>query len=440
MVARVLRPEGKGFIFLDAHPGGCAATVDTMIGEATRDRPRRADASGPRALVVGCSAGYGLAAAVAGLFSYGARVVGLCYERPATPRRSASAGWYRTSALADRAADARLAFEPVSGDCFDSAVRADVLDRAAEVLGQVDILIYSVAAPRRTDPLTGTVYHSAVKPVGAAYQARNVAFADGVVVRESIHEPATDAEIDATVKVMGGEDWAAWVADMAGRGMLAPGFMTAALTYVGSEFTAPIYRLGTIGRAKDHLEATAAQLTDGVLAPTGGTALTSVHSAAVTMSSLAIPGISLYLSLLHNVAGDAAESAVGQSMRLWDHLTGREPGPTDEQGRLRLDDWELAADVQDELRRRWQAETGDLMDGLADLDWFRRQIWQLYGFDVPGVDYSQPVEVDVPWPVRSEPVGSEPVRSESVRPGQVSSEELRSERPTSEHASSEDTS
>jgi enoyl-[acyl-carrier protein] reductase/trans-2-enoyl-CoA reductase (NAD+) len=377
---------------------------------------------------------------VAGLFGYGARVVGLCYERPATPRRSASAGWYRTSALADRAADARLAFEPVSGDCFDPAVRADVLDRAAEVLGQVDILIYSVAAPRRTDPLTGTVYHSAVKPVGAAYQARNVAFADGVVVRESIHEPATDAEIDATVKVMGGEDWAAWVADMAGRGMLAPGFMTAALTYVGSELTAPIYRLGTIGRAKDHLEATAAQLTDGVLAPTGGTALTSVHSAAVTMSSLAIPGISLYLSLLHNVAGDAAESAVGQSMRLWDHLTGREPGPTDEQGRLRLDDWELAADVQDELRRRWQAETGDLMDGLADLDWFRRQIWQLYGFDVPGVDYSQPVEVDVPWPVRSEPVGSEPVRSESVRPGQVSSEELRSERPTSEHASSEDTS
>jgi enoyl-[acyl-carrier protein] reductase / trans-2-enoyl-CoA reductase (NAD+) len=425
MVARVLRPEGKGFIFLDAHPGGCATTVDAMIGETTRDRPAATDAPGPRALVVGCSAGYGLAAVVAGLFGYGARVIGLCYERPATPRRSASAGWYRTAVLADRAAAARLAYEPVSGDCFDPAVRADVLDRAAAALGQVDILIYSVAAPRRTDPFTGTVYHSAVKPIGAAYQARNVAFADGVVVRDSIHEPATEAEIDATVKVMGGEDWAAWVADLAGRGMLAPGFMTAALTYVGSELTAPIYRLGTIGRAKDHLEATAAQLTDGVLAQAGGTALTSVHSAAVTMSSLAIPGISLYLSLLHNVAGDAAESAVRQSMRLWDHLTGRECGPTDNQGRLRLDDWELAADVQHELRRRWQARTAELMDGLADLDWFRRQIWQLYGFDVPGVDYGQPIEVDVPWPARSGQLSSE-------RPG---SERPSPERPSSEHAS-----
>jgi enoyl-[acyl-carrier protein] reductase/trans-2-enoyl-CoA reductase (NAD+) len=434
MVARVLRPEGKGFIFLDSHPAGCAATVDAMIGETRRDRPGPADAPGPRALVVGCSAGYGLAAAVAGLFGYGARVIGLCYERAATSRRSASAGWYRTATLADRAADARLGFEPVSGDCFDPAVRADVLDRAAAVFGQVDVLIYSVAAPRRTDPLTGTVYHSAVKPVGASYQARNVAFADGIVVRESIHEPATDAEIDATVKVMGGEDWATWVADLAGRGMLAPGFRTAALTYVGSELTAPIYRLGTIGRAKDHLEATAARLTDGVLAPAGGTALTSVHSAAVTMSSLAIPGISLYLSLLHNVAGDAAESVIRQSVRLWDHLTGRGLGPTDNHGRLRLDDWELAVGIQDELRRRWQAGTGELMDGLADLDWFRRQIWQLYGFDVSGIDYSRPVEVDVPWPARSGQPSSEHTSAEQPGSNEQGSE------PGSEHTSAEHTS
>jgi enoyl-[acyl-carrier protein] reductase/trans-2-enoyl-CoA reductase (NAD+) len=402
MVARVLRPEGKGFIFLDSHPGGCAATVDAMIGETTGARAGSADSAGPRALVIGSSAGYGLAGAVTGLFGYGARVIGLCYEREASARRSASAGWYRTASLADRAAAAGLAFEPVNGDCFDPAVRAEVLDRAAAALGQLDILIYSVAAPRRTDPQTGTVYHSAVKPIGAAYQARNLAFADGVVLRESTHEPASDAEIEATVKVMGGEDWAVWVTDLAARGMLAPGFQTAALTYVGSELTAPIYRQGTIGRAKDHLEATAGELTEGVLAQAGGTALTSVHCAAVTLSSLAIPGISLYLSLLHNVARDAAESPVLQSLRLWDYFAGRDRGSTDGQGRLRLDASELAADVQDELRRRWQAGTEDLMGGLADLDWFRRHIWQLYGFDVPGVDYNQPVEVDVPWPARSE--------------------------------------
>jgi enoyl-[acyl-carrier protein] reductase/trans-2-enoyl-CoA reductase (NAD+) len=405
MAARVLRPEGKGFIFLDSHPAGCAAIVDAMIGEAGRGRGSAAGpVFGPRpsALVVGCSAGYGLAAAVAGLFGYDASVIGVCYERTATPRRSASAGWYRTAALAARAAECGSVFEAVNGDCFDPQVRADVLDRAAAVFGQVDVLIYSVAAPRRTDARTGTTYHSAVKPIGTAYRTRNVAFADGVVLRESTQEPASDDEIAATVKVMGGEDWETWIADLAQRDMLAPGFRTAALTYVGSELTAPIYRLGTIGRAKDHLEATAARLTGGVLSPADGAALTCAHSAAVTLSSLAIPGISLYLSLLHNVAGGAAESAVQQSARLWSHLTGRNIGPTDGLGRLRLDDWELATYVQDELRRRWQAGIGDLTGGLADLDWFRRQIWQLYGFDVPGVDYNEPVEVDRPWPTTSE--------------------------------------
>jgi enoyl-[acyl-carrier protein] reductase/trans-2-enoyl-CoA reductase (NAD+) len=402
MVARVLRPEGKGFIFLDSHPAGCAATVDSMISEAIRARQAPTGSDGPRALVLGCSAGYGLAASVAGLFGYGAQVIGLCFERPASARRSASAGWYRAAALASRAAGAGLTFEPVSGDCFDAAVRAQVLDRAAAAFGQVDVLIYSVAAPRRTDPETGVVYHSSVKPIGAAYRTRNVAFADGVVLRESSHEPATEEEIEATVKVMGGEDWAAWITDLASRDMLAPGFTTAALTYVGSELTAPIYRQGTIGRAKDHLEATAGELTGGVLKQAGGTALTSVHSAAVTLSSLAIPGISLYLSVLRAVAKDAAESPVSQSVRLWDYLCGRDQGPTDSLGRLRLDDWELADDVQHELRSRWDAGTADLTAGLADLDWFRQQIWQLYGFDVPGVDYGQPVEVDVPWPARPE--------------------------------------
>lgn len=401
MVERVLRPQGKGFILLDSHPGGCARIVDEMIAEATgASSAGEVRAAGPTALVIGCSAGYGLATATVGLFGHGARVVGLCYERPATARRSASAGWYRIAALASKAAEAGLQFEPMNGDCFHPAVRAEVLDRAAASLGQIDMLIYSVAAPRRTDPQTGEVHHSAVKPIGGSYQARNLVITEnGPSLRDAALEPATDAEIEATIKVMGGEDWADWVADMAGRGMLAPGFTTAALTYVGSDLTAPIYRQGTIGRAKDHLEATAGELRAGVLASTRGTALTSANGAAVTLSSLAIPGISLYLSLLHDVAGNAAQSPVQHSVRLWDYLIGRSADAVvDERGRLRLDDWELAPSIQNQLRERWSTGADEVLSRLAEPDWFSTELLRLYGFGVSGIDYDRPVEVDSPWP------------------------------------------
>jgi enoyl-[acyl-carrier protein] reductase / trans-2-enoyl-CoA reductase (NAD+) len=377
--------------------------VDEMISETTSIVGAPPMPSPPRVLLIGCSAGYGLALAVAGLFGYGARLVGVCYERPATARRSASAGWYRTAALADRAAAAGLQFAAMNGDCFDPAVRAEVLDRVAALLGGVDVLIYSVAAPRRTDPVTGVVHHSVVKPVDGAYRARNVAFADGLVLREVTIEPATEAETESTVAVMGGADWSEWVADLAGRGMLGAGFQTVALSYVGSELTAPIYRQGTVGRAKDDLESTARRLGTETLAAMGGTAFTSVNCAAVTMSSLAIPGISVYLSLLRAAAGDRAQSPVRQAVRLWDHLTGREPAPADSQGRLRLDDWELAADLQRDIAARWSEPAERLLAGLADLDWFRREFRRLYGFDVVGVNYGLPVEVDVPWPEPPEP-------------------------------------
>jgi len=399
MTQRVLRPTGMGFLLLDSHPDGCARVVDEMITEAGPPASDRAAAeqAGPRTLVLGCSSGYGLAAAVAGIYRHGASVIGLCFERPATARRSATGGWYRTGALAARAG---ARFRPVSGDCFDPAVRAAVLDQAAAAFGQIDVLIYSVAAPRRTDPVTGEIYQSAVKPIGAGYRARNLAFPDGrpPELREAELEPADPAEITSTVKVMGGEDWASWVTDLAGRGMLAPGFRTVALTYLGSELTAPVYRHGTIGRAKDHLESTAGELTSGVLAGSGATAVTSVNCAAVTQSSLAIPGISLYLSLLHQVAGDRMESEVRQSVRLWDHLTGRSPAVADDQGRLRLDDWELDPAVQARLRELWTAPDGAVLAQLTDPGWFRERLLRLYGFGVSGVDYDQATEVDLAWP------------------------------------------
>jgi enoyl-[acyl-carrier protein] reductase / trans-2-enoyl-CoA reductase (NAD+) len=396
VVEKVIRPAGMGFILLDAHPAGCARIVDEMIAEV----PAAPGGGGGAALIIGCSAGYGLAATVAALYGRRTPVLGLCFERPATQRRSASAGWYRVAALARRAQADGLDFEPVNGDCFDPDVRAAVLDRAAAKFGQVSTLIYSVAAPRRTDPATGSSYQSAVKPIGAAYSARSVTFGPGkpVTVKETALEPASDAEIEATVKVMGGEDWAEWVTDMAGRGLLAPGFETVALTYLGSELTAPIYRQGTIGRAKDHLEATAGQLTQTVLGTAGGRALTSVNGAVVTLSSVAIPGISLYLSLLHEVAGPAAQSPVRQSARLWDHRSGEQGAAVDEQGRLRLDDWEFVPAIQDELRRRWDQDDEAILAGLSDPGWFGREIGRLYGFNVDGIDYTEPVELDVDWP------------------------------------------
>jgi enoyl-[acyl-carrier protein] reductase / trans-2-enoyl-CoA reductase (NAD+) len=400
---KVVRPAGMGFIMLDAHPAGCARIVDEMIAEvpagATGSGAGGSGATGP-ALIIGCSAGYGLAATVAALYGRRVPVLGLCFERPATQRRSASAGWYRVAALARRAQADGLDFEPVNGDCFDPDVRSAVLDRVAEKFGQLSTLIYSVAAPRRSDPRTGQTYQSAVKPIGSAYSARSLTFGEGkpVTVKEAMLEPATESEIEATVKVMGGEDWADWITALAGRDLLAPGFRTVALTYLGSQLTAPIYRQGTIGRAKDHLEATAGQLTETVLRAAGGQALTSVNGAVVTLSSVAIPGISLYLSLLHEVAGPAAQSPVRQSVRLWEHLAGEPGADVDEHGRLRLDDWEFTPGRQDQLRARWDGEDDAILAGLSDPGWFGREVGRLYGFSVDGIDYAAPVEVDVSWP------------------------------------------
>jgi enoyl-[acyl-carrier protein] reductase/trans-2-enoyl-CoA reductase (NAD+) len=405
VVAKVIRQAGMGFILLDSHPAGCARVVDQMIADVLAASEAGASSestasTGEAVLVIGCSAGYGLASTVAALYGRKARVLGLCFERSATQRRSASAGWYRVAALAERTQADGLDFEPVNGDCFDPDVRAAVLDRIAAKYGRIGTLIYSVAAPRRTDPRTGATYQSAVKPIGGAYRSRSLTFGEGqpVTVKEAMLEPATDAEVEATVKVMGGEDWADWVTDMAARDLLAPGFTSVALTYLGSDLTAPIYRKGTIGRAKDHLEATAGQLTDAVLAGSGGRALTSVNGAVVTLSSVAIPGISLYLSLLHEVAGSSAQSPVRQSVRLWNHLSGQPGADLDEQGRLRLDDWEFAPGIQEQLHKRWDDDDDAILSGLSDPGWFGREFGRLYGFSVTGIDYTVPVELDVPWP------------------------------------------
>lgn len=390
MTERVIKPVGRGFLFLDSHPAGCEQLVRDLTAQVEARTPDRR----PVALVIGSSSGYGLAATIAGLARYGIDGVGVSFEKgPA--RRTATAGWYRTAATAQYAEQVGSKFRFVNADAFADTTKDEVLDLVAKEFGPVDYLIYSVAAPRRVDPRTGTTYQSALKTIGAPYTTKSIAFEDGEpLLTEASLDVATDEEIAETVQVMGGEDWTRWVDALAERKLLNDGFSTVALTYIGSELTGPIYRQGSIGAAKAHLEETAKTLSerDGVRA------LTSVNGAAVTQASSAIPGIGLYVSLLHKVLGEKMQTPIQQSIALWDQLTGERTPDLDEDGRLRLDRWELDPAVQAAVKEQWDAVTQDNIATVADAAWFLAEVRRLYGFDVDGVDYDAETEVDVEWP------------------------------------------
>ncbi|MEU6388074.1 enoyl-[acyl-carrier-protein] reductase FabV [Streptomyces sp. NPDC046939] len=402
MSERVIAPKSRGFLFVDSHPGGCARLVDDMWRAVPAPSPAVADrdGDGPVALVIGSSAGYGLAATIAGLARAGVRGIGVCFEK-GPGRRTATAGWYRTAATARLARRHGHDMVFLNGDAFGDAMKDQVAEVLAERFGgRLDHLVYSVAAPRRTDPDTGVVHASVLKPIGAPYTTKTLVFdEDGAPgVRDVTTAPAEGDDIERTVAVMGGADWERWISHLSGRSLLADGFTTAALSYIGSPLNAAIYRQGTIGAAKAHLEATARALDERLAKSVGGRAVTSVNGAAVTQSSTAVPGIALYVGLLRGVLGDAMVTPVGQLADLWDRLTGVRPLDLDTEGRVRLDAWELDPAVQEAVAERWSAVTGDTLTELADLDWFTDEVRRLYGFSVPGVDYGATVETDVPWP------------------------------------------
>ncbi|MEV7709603.1 enoyl-[acyl-carrier-protein] reductase FabV [Streptomyces sp. NPDC088270] len=398
MSERVIAPKNRGFLFLDSHPTGCERLVEDMWQAVPA--PSRVPDRAPVALVIGSSAGYGLAATVAGLARAGIRGIGVCFEK-APGRRTGTAGWYRTAATAELARRHGHDMVFLNGDAFSDEMKnqvAQVLEERFE--GRLDYLIYSVAAPRRTDPETGTTYASVLKPIGEAYSTKTLVFDDGGTgeVREVGTQPAEGDDIEQTVAVMGGTDWERWIDHLADRGLLADGFTTAALSYIGSALTAAIYRQGTIGAAKSHLEQTARTLDERLGKLVGGRAVTSVNAAAVTQSSTAIPGIALYVGLLRGVLGPTMVPPIGQLTDLWDRLTGIRPLDLDEEGRVRLDTWELAPAVQAAVTERWNTATTENITALADLDWFHAEVQRLYGFAVPGIDYDAPVETDIAWP------------------------------------------
>ncbi|MFJ3912789.1 enoyl-[acyl-carrier-protein] reductase FabV [Streptomyces vinaceus] len=406
MNERVLTPRNRGFLFLDSHPAGCARSVADMWEACPAPSgPSPAAATqgeGPVALVIGSSAGYGLAATLAGLKRAGIRGIGVSFEKAPTARRTATAGWYRTAATADLARAAGRDLVLLNGDAFSDAMKDQVADLVERRFGgRLDHLVYSVAAPRRTDPVTGTTYASVLRPIGLPNRTKTLVFDEEGVpeVREVETGPAEGDDVEQTVAVMGGTDWERWIDHLAGRGLLAEGFATAALSYIGSPLTAAIYRQGTIGVAKAHLEATARTLNERLGRTVGGRAVTSVNGAAVTQSSTAIPGIAPYTGLLRGVLGNGLVPPIRQLATLWDQLTGAAPLALDDEGRVRLDTWELAEEVQAAVAERWESATTDTIADLADLDWFRSEVRRLYGFSVPGIDYAAPVATDVPWPV-----------------------------------------
>jgi enoyl-[acyl-carrier protein] reductase / trans-2-enoyl-CoA reductase (NAD+) len=401
MTTRVISPTGRGFLLLDSHPTGCAQIVEDMWSQV----PAVDTQHHPVALIIGSSAGYGLAATITGLARYGICGVGVCYEKLWSARRTATAGWYRTIATSQMATKIGAHMEFVNADCFADVTKTEALNLITQRFGPVEYLIYSVAAPRRTDPVSGTTYQSVIKPIGRTYRTKTLSFdGDGAPLLREIDVPAAeDDDVKATVKVMGGEDWARWIDAMKERDLIRPGFQTVALSYIGSELTSAIYRGGTIGAAKTHLEETAITLNTRLANEHGGRALISVNGAAVTQSSTAIPGIALYVGLLRGVMGEAMHSPIGQFTDLWDRLAGTRQMELDDHDRIRLDRWELASDVQADVAARWQAATPENITDIADIDWFRNEVRRLYGFAVSGVDYDQEVDPDLPWPAAPMP-------------------------------------
>lgn len=390
----IIKPKIRGFICTTAHPEGCAAHVQEQIdfvrSQGTlRDMPQRV-------LVIGASTGYGLASRIVPAFGGKAATLGVFFEKPGEEGKTGSAGWYNSVAF-ERAAHAEgLYAKSINGDAFSDAVKEQVIALIKQDLGTVDCVIYSLASPRRTHPRTGVVHHSTLKPNGGTFTAKTVNTDKGIVSEVSI-EPANEQEQRDTVAVMGGEDWQMWIDALAAAGVLAPNATTVAYSYLGPKVTWDIYRNGTIGLAKDHLEATARDM-HAQLAGKGGRAYVSINKALVTQASSAIPVVPLYISMLYKVmkAKGLHEGCIEQITRLFkDRLyNGAQPQP-DDAGRVRVDDWEMRPDVQSEVETLWDQATTENLNDLTDIAGYRAEFLRLFGFGLPGIDYekeSNPVQ------------------------------------------------
>ena len=381
----------RGAVCLSVHPQGCEQYVQEQIAYITS---QPAAPRGPRkALILGASTGYGLASRITAAFGSRADTVGVFYERPADEERTASAGWYNSAFFEEQAHAAGLNAWSLNGDAFSEEIKQQTLELVRARTGPVDLVVYSLAAPRRGQ------FSAALRPIGRTYTNKTVNVQTGEVYQTTI-PPATEEDITGTVAVMGGEDWRLWIDALRREGLLASGAITVAYSYIGPALTSLIYREGTIGRAKEHLEATALSL-DGELASTGGRALVAVNKAVVTLASAAIPCVPLYIALLYKVMRDRGthEGCIQQMNRLFrDRLYAGGTIPVDEAGRIRLDELELDPAVQARVQELWDQATTENLPEIADFASYRSELSRICGFESPGVDYGADVNQHVNIP------------------------------------------
>lgn len=390
----IIEPRMRGFICLTSHPSGCAENVSGQVKYTQKQGP----IDGPKkVLVIGASTGFGLSSRIVSAFGSQAATIGVFFEKGPSDGKPASPGWYNSAAFQKEAEQAGLYAKSINGDAFSDEIKAQTIELIKKDLGQVDLVIYSLASPVRTNPKTGVTHRSALKPIGQTFTNKTVDFHTGVVSDISIN-PANEEDIDNTVAVMGGEDWQLWIEALLEANALSENAMTVAYSYIGPGLTEAVYRKGTIGRAKDHLEATAFTITD-LLQKVGGKAYVSVNKALVTQASSAIPVIPLYISLLYKTMKEKGihEGCIEQMDRLFrDRLFSGNTIPVDEKGRIRIDDWEMREDVQQRVDELWQIATTESLPEIGDLAGYKSDFLNLFGFGFEGVDYQIDVNEMVP--------------------------------------------
>lgn len=384
----IIQPRVRGFICLTSHPEGTAQHIKNQI-EYVKSKGKVAN--GPKkVLVIGASTGFGLASRISAAFGSDAATIGVFFEKPAAPGKPGTAGWYNSAAFENEAQAAGLYAKSINGDAFSDEVKAKTIELIKQDLGQVDLVVYSLASPRRTHPKTGVAHSSVLKPIGVPFTDKTVDFHSGVVSDITINPIENEEDIANTVAVMGGEDWKFWIEELKAAGVLAEGVKTVAYSYIGPELTYPIYRNGTIGRAKDDLEGTVPALND-LLADLKGISYVSVNKALVTQSSSAIPVVPLYISLLYKVMKEKGihEGTIEQMQRLFAERLYSADGQValDEKGRIRVDDLEMREDVQAEVAKLWAETTTENLEEISDIAGYRNDFFNLFGFNFPEVNY-----------------------------------------------------
>lgn len=395
MTTLVIQPKIMRNICITAHPLGCKRLVEEQIAYVKRAR-QSTELQGPKnVLIIGGSAGYGLATRIACAYGYGAKTLNVAFEVPALQekKRPASVGWYNTHALEDIAHNDGLWAKSIFGDAFSDEIKQQTIETIKRELGTVDLVVYSLASGKRIDAKTGEVYTSVLKPVGQDFSERTLDVLSGLVKDVSV-TAASEEEIAHTVKVMGGEDWHSWIDALVTADALAENSTTLAYSYIGPELTKALYRNGTIGKAKEHLEACAHDIDTMLQRKAVGRAYVSVNKALVTRASMAIPVVPLYLSILYKIMKEKTihEGCIEQMQRMLHEKIYNGKGViTDAQHRIRVDDWEMRDDVQEEVVRMWKRITNDTLSTCADIEGFTREFYNIHGFMWDGIDYEKEV-------------------------------------------------